>query len=77
MGTRTLDCPTCRSMQEFRLLNDEEKAAIRAEKGDGHHVDNLWRCTAKGCLTYYRHLKKSDRGRLPDRFGEEAAAAGQ
>jgi len=74
MGTRTLDCPTCRTMQEFRLLTDEEKAAIRADKGDRHHVDNLWRCTAKGCLTYYRHLNKGDRGRLPDRFGEEAAA---
>ncbi|MEU0072368.1 hypothetical protein ABZ027_22890 [Streptomyces sp. NPDC006332] len=74
MGTRTLDCPTCGTMQEFRGLTDEEKAAIRAEKGDRHPVDNLWRCTATGCLTYYRHLNKYDRGLLPEKFREEAAA---
>lgn len=73
--TRTLDCPNCRGMQEFRLLNGEEKAAIRAQKGDRHPVDNLWRCTAKGCLTYYRHLNKGDRDLLPERFREEEGAA--
>jgi hypothetical protein len=62
-------------MQEFRPLNDEEKAAVRAERGDRHQVDNLWRCTAKGCVSYYRHLNKSDRGLLPERFRKEAAAS--
>ncbi|MFD4410054.1 hypothetical protein [Streptomyces sp. NPDC058475] len=74
MRTRTLDCPTCGTMQVFRLLTDEEKAAIRSEKGDRHQVDNLWRCTAKGCLSYYRHLNKSDSDRLPEKFRDEEAA---
>ncbi|WP_458243781.1 hypothetical protein [Streptomyces sp. MAI_2237] len=74
MRTRTLACPTCGDMQPFRLLDEKEKAAIRAEKGDDHQVDNLWRCTAKGCLTYYRHLNKYDRGLLPESFREEEAA---
>ena len=75
MRTFRLSCPTCGTMQDFRLVNDEEKAAIRADKGDRYQVDNLWRCMAKGCLTYYRHLNKYDRGSLPARFGEEEAAA--
>jgi hypothetical protein len=71
--TRTLACPTCGGMQEFRLLDAAERAAVRAERGDRHQVDNLWRCTATGCLTYYRHLNRRDRGRLPDTFRGEAA----
>jgi len=75
MRTFRLSCPTCRTMQDFRPLNDEEKAAVRKDKGDDRYrVDNLWRCTAKGCLTYYRHLNKYDRGLLPERFREEKAA---
>ncbi|WP_406329987.1 hypothetical protein [Streptomyces sp. NBC_00203] len=74
MRTRSLDCPTCGTMQDFRLLTDKEKAAIRSKKGDRHQVDNLWRCTAKGCLSYYRHLNKGDRGVLPEEFREEKAA---
>jgi hypothetical protein len=78
MRTFRLDCPTCGTMQDFRPVNDEEKAAIREERGDPrHYVDWYWRCTAKGCLSYYRHLKKSDGGLLPEKFREEEAAAGQ
>lgn len=74
MGTRKLACPTCGTMEEFRLLTDEERAAVREAKGERHRVDNLWRCTAKGCLSYYRHLNKHDGGLLPERFREEKAA---
>lgn len=77
MRTFRLACPTCGGMQVFRPLNAEEKAAVRAEKGDPrHYVDWYWRCTVKGCLTYYRHLNMSDRGTLPERFREEETAAG-
>ncbi|MEU5316473.1 hypothetical protein AB0G67_07070 [Streptomyces sp. NPDC021056] len=74
MGTRKLACPTCGTMEDFRLLTEAEKTAVREDKGAGYRVDNLWRCTAEGCLSYYRHLNKNDGGRLPDKFREEKAA---
>ncbi|MFE5815579.1 hypothetical protein [Streptomyces sp. NPDC056479] len=74
MRTFRLSCPTCGTMQDFRPLNGAEKAAVRADKGV-RYVDWYWRCTAKGCLTYYRHLNMSDRGLLPEKFREEEAAA--
>ncbi|MFH0518163.1 hypothetical protein ACHBTE_13395 [Streptomyces sp. M41] len=75
MATRTLDCPTCGTMQAFRLLDPAEKAAVREKEGPGFYVGNLWRCTAKGCLTYYPQFHKAGHGRLPERFAEEEAAA--
>ncbi|MFI8187473.1 hypothetical protein ACIF8T_01455 [Streptomyces sp. NPDC085946] len=74
MRTRTLSCPTCGTMQVFRPLDDEERAALRAEHGDRYYVDWYWRCTAQGCLSYYRHLRMSDGGLLPERFRAEEAA---
>ncbi|MDN0196854.1 hypothetical protein [Streptomyces sp. S.PNR 29] len=67
-------CPTCRAWHGFRKLNAEEKAAVRAAKGDRHYVDDLWRCSAEGCLWYqpYFHTRGGDV--LPERFREEAAA---
>jgi hypothetical protein len=78
MATRTLHCPTCGGMEVFRPLNAEERAAVREERKDPrYYVDDLWRCTAKGCLTYYPHLRKRDRGLLPEKFREEEAAAAE
>lgn len=74
MRTRTLDCPTCRTMQVFRFLDDAEKAAVREKEGPRFFVGNLWRCTAKGCLTYYAQFHKAGYGLLPERFREEEAA---
>ncbi|WP_405872722.1 MULTISPECIES: hypothetical protein [unclassified Streptomyces] len=67
-------CPTCRSRQDFRQLNDAEKGAVREEKGDRHYVHDLWRCTADRCLTYFRYGNMSDRGLLPEKFRKEPAA---
>ncbi|MDT7842310.1 hypothetical protein [Streptomyces justiciae] len=66
-------CPTCRSRQDFRKLNDDEKAWVRAE-GSRSYVDNLWRCTAVGCLTYFRIGRINDRGLLPEKFKKEPPA---
>ena len=77
MTTISRMCPTCRSRQDFRRLDDAEKAAVREEKGDRHYVHDLWRCTADRCLTYYPHLRKRDRGLLPEKFREEEAAAAE
>ncbi|MFI6008774.1 hypothetical protein ACIBAG_08065 [Streptomyces sp. NPDC051243] len=75
MGTRVLDCPKCGTMQVFRELNKEERAAVRAEmKNPRYYVDNLWRCTAKGCRTYFPQFHKAGYGLLPEEFGDEAAA---
>ena len=69
-------CRTCGTMQDFRKLNEEERAAVRAEKKDPrHYVDNLWRCTAQGCLWYQPYLHTNGGGLLPERFKEEAATA--
>ncbi|MEV0633612.1 hypothetical protein AB0I77_01255 [Streptomyces sp. NPDC050619] len=67
-------CPTCGTWQEFQKLNDAEKAAVRAVKGDRHYVHDLWRCTADGCLWYqpWHHTRGGDL--LPERFRKEAAA---
>jgi hypothetical protein len=62
-------------MQDFRPLNDAEKAAVRKAKGERHYVHNYWRCTVAGCLTYQRYGSRSDGGRLPEEFKEKAAAA--
>ena len=71
-------CPTCRSRQDVRKLNDAERAAVREEKGPRHYVHDLWRCTAKGCLWYQPYFRKGDGGVLPEKFrekkDEEAAA---
>ncbi|GHG93249.1 hypothetical protein [Streptomyces lanatus] len=75
--TRSRACPTCGTMQEFRKLDDDEKAAVRAKRGESHYVDDLWRCTAAGCLTYFRAGRLSDRDRLPESFVKEEAAAGE
>ncbi|MGV9454813.1 hypothetical protein [Streptomyces sp. NPDC003635] len=74
MRTRTLDCPTCGSMQAFRFLDDREKAALRKREGPQLFLDNLWRCTAAGCLTYYPQFNKAGYGRLPEEFREEGTA---
>lgn len=66
-------CPTCRSRQDFRKLDDAEKAAVR-EEDKRHYVHDLWRCTAVGCLTYFRYGNMSDRGLLPEKFRTEPAA---
>lgn len=68
-------CPTCRSWQDFRQLNPDEKAAVREDKGPRHFVGNLWRCTAPGCLFYQTHLHARGGGFLPEKFREEAAAS--
>ncbi|MGW6472305.1 hypothetical protein [Streptomyces nigra] len=75
MRTRRLDCPTCGTMQVFRFLEKDEKAWVREKEGPNFYVDNLWRCTAKGCLTYYPHMNKGGYGRLPEKFLEEETAA--
>jgi len=67
------ECPTCRSRQRFRQLNDKEKAAVREKKGPTFFVGNLWRCTAKGCLWYQPHLNRGKGERLPEEYGEAAA----
>ncbi|MFI6486400.1 hypothetical protein [Streptomyces sp. NPDC050564] len=64
-------CPTCGSRQDFRKLNDAEKAAVRAEKGERHFVNNLWRCTAKGCLWYQPYLHTRGGDRLPEKFRDD------
>lgn len=66
-------CPTCRSRQDFQKLDDEEKAAVLKE-GDRHYMHDLWRCTAAGCLTYFRYGNMSDRGLLPEKFRKEPAS---
>ncbi|MBC9724470.1 hypothetical protein [Streptomyces sp. TRM68367] len=68
-------CPTCRAWHDFRKLDAEEKAAVREERGERHYVDDLWRCTAPGCLWYQPYLNKAG-GRLPERFREKPADAG-
>ncbi|MET9392253.1 hypothetical protein ABZY20_17955 [Streptomyces sp. NPDC006624] len=75
MATRVLDCPNCGTMQVFRVLNRDEREAVRAERKDPRsYVDNLWRCTAPGCRTYYPQFHKGGHALLPERFGEEPAA---
>ncbi|WP_327428738.1 MULTISPECIES: hypothetical protein [unclassified Streptomyces] len=69
MRTKRLACRTCGTMQDFRLLNDAEKAAVRKDKGIPF-VHDYWRCTASGCLWYHRWYKKSDGGTLPEEFRE-------
>jgi hypothetical protein len=60
-------------MQEFRKLHDDERAAVREKKGDRYFVDDLWRCTAASCLTYYPAGRLGDHDVLPERFrGEQA-----
>lgn len=71
---RSRACPTCGTMQEFRKLDDKERAAVRAAKGDRHFVNDLWRCTAVGCLTYFRAGNLGDRDLLPETFRKEEAA---
>ena len=63
-------------MQEFRKLHNDEKAAVREAKGVRFFVDDLWRCTAVGCLTYFPagHLREHDL--LPEKFRKEEAADG-
>ncbi|MFF4354296.1 hypothetical protein [Streptomyces sp. NPDC001530] len=70
------ECPTCRSRQNFRKLNAQEKVAVRAEKGDRHFVDNLWRCTAKGCLWYQPYLHTRGGDCLPEKFREPEPDSG-
>ncbi|ANS65274.1 hypothetical protein SLINC_3050 [Streptomyces lincolnensis] len=69
------ECPTCRSRQTFRMLNEAEKAAVREDKGARHYVGNLWRCTAKGCLWYQPYLHTRGGGLLPEEFREKEATA--
>ncbi|MGP2437361.1 hypothetical protein [Streptomyces sp. JW3] len=67
-------CPTCGTMQDFRQLTGEEKAAVREEKGDRYYVGDLWRCGAAGCRWYQPFFRTSGGGLLPERFGQPAAA---
>ncbi|MCD9872326.1 hypothetical protein [Streptomyces guryensis] len=71
---RDRECPTCGSMQEFRRLHDDEKAAVRERKGARYFVDDLWRCTAVGCLTYFPAGRRHEHGLLPEKFRKEEAA---
>ena len=75
---RDRECPTCGSMEKFRLLNAEEKAAVREDKGARFFVGNLWRCPAVGCRTYFPAGRRHEHGLLPEKFRmekEEAAGA--
>ncbi|MGW3092313.1 hypothetical protein ACWDCC_02595 [Streptomyces sp. NPDC001102] len=69
--TRSRACPKCGGMQEFRKLDAGEKAAVREARGPRHFVDDLWRCTATGCRTYFRAGHLHDRGLLPEKFVNE------
>ncbi|WP_435210650.1 hypothetical protein [Streptomyces sp. bgisy034] len=77
MRTRTPDCPTCGTMQIFRFPDREERAAVREKEGPGFFSGNLWRCTGKGCLTYYPQFDNAGYGRLPEKFLAEETAAGE
>ncbi|WP_329339184.1 hypothetical protein OG866_28980 [Streptomyces sp. NBC_00663] len=66
-------CRTCRGMQDFEKLDQDEKAWARAE-GGRTYVHDLWRCTAAGCLTYFRIGRINDHGLLPEKFRKEPAA---
>ncbi|MFI8895411.1 hypothetical protein [Streptomyces paradoxus] len=68
-------CRTCGTMQEFRMFNAAERAAVRAEKGHGHFVDDYWRCTAVGCRWYQRYLNRGEDGLLPEEFEIQAVPA--
>jgi hypothetical protein len=72
--TRVRWCPTCRKNQEFRKLREDEKAAVREKKGGRHFVNDLWRCTATGCVTYFRAGHLSDHDALPEKFRAETTA---
>lgn len=69
MKKKSKACPTCGGMQDFRPLNDEERAAVREQKKI-NYVHDYWRCTAAGCLSFQRYDKKSDNGLLPEKFRE-------
>ncbi|MFB7930781.1 hypothetical protein [Streptomyces sp. NPDC056039] len=66
-------CRTCGTMQEFRRFNPAERAAVLAEKGHGHFVDDYWRCTAVGCRWYQRYLNRGEDGLLPEELRIQAA----
>ncbi|GAA4801263.1 hypothetical protein [Streptomyces ziwulingensis] len=68
-------CRTCRTMQDFVKLTEEERAAVRAERGRRHYVHDLWRCTAEGCAWYQPYLHTDGGGLLPERFRRQAATA--
>ncbi|MFI6564567.1 hypothetical protein [Streptomyces sp. NPDC050534] len=68
------ECPTCRSRQKFRPLDNAEKAAVREKKGPRFYVGNLWRCTAERCLWYQPYLNRGKGGLLPESFRKEAAS---
>ncbi|MFG2552849.1 hypothetical protein [Streptomyces sp. NPDC048581] len=72
---RSRACPNCGTMQEFQKLDGAEKAAVREKKGARHYVDDLWRCTAVGCLTYFPAGRLRDHDLLPEKFRKEEAAA--
>ncbi|EGX59319.1 hypothetical protein SZN_13502 [Streptomyces zinciresistens K42] len=77
MRTRTPRCPKCRTVETFRLLGRQEGAAVREEEGPGACPDDPRRCTGKGCRTYYPRFHEAGHGLLPERSGEEKAAAGE
>jgi hypothetical protein len=73
MFFRHKHCPTCRGGQEFRRLDEAEKAAVRADRGERHFVDHYWRCTAPGCRWYQRWSSRADGGLLPEELRMRAA----
>jgi hypothetical protein len=71
---RDRECPTCGSMQKFRQLDDAEKAAVREKNGARYFVNDLWRCTAVGCRTFFPAGRRHEHDLLPEKFGKEEAA---
>jgi len=67
------ECPTCRSRQMFRRLDDAEKAAVREKRGPRFFVGDLWRCTADKCLWYQPYLNRRKGDLLPESFRKETA----
>lgn len=65
--TKSRACPTCGGMQDFRPLNDAERAVVRHLKKIAY-VHDYWRCGVAGCLRFQRYDKLSDGGLFPEEF---------
>ncbi|MDG9721432.1 MULTISPECIES: hypothetical protein [unclassified Streptomyces] len=69
---KSLACPTCGGMQDFRPLDDAERSAVK-EQLKIPYVHDYWRCDVAGCLRFQRWDKRRDGGLLPERFRRQAA----
>ncbi|MHA5053318.1 hypothetical protein [Streptomyces sp. SD15] len=65
--SKYLDCLNCGTMQNFRLLEPPEKAAVKVIT-QADYVDDYWRCEAARCLRFQRWYAKGDGGTLPEEF---------